>query len=121
MIGTTDLEVKSAEKPKISPEETDYLCAAVNRYFNKQISPADVVWSYAGVRPLQDDESGNASKVTRDYTFDLDAPNGQAPLLSIFGGKLTTYRKLAEHAMEKLAPLLGVSDKGWTAGTSAGA
>lgn len=118
LIGTTDLEVKSAEKPKISPEETDYLCAAVNRYFNKQISPADVVWSYAGVRPLQDDESGNASKVTRDYTFDLDAPNGQAPLLSIFGGKLTTYRKLAEHAMEKLAPLLGVSDKGWTAGTS---
>ena len=84
--------------------ETDYLCEVVNRYFAQQIAPADVVWTYAGVRPLYDDASADASAVTRDYVLELDAGYGRAPLLSVFGGKITTYRKLAEHALEKLQP-----------------
>jgi glycerol-3-phosphate dehydrogenase len=77
-----------------------------------------VVWSYAGVRPLYDDASGNASAVTRDYVFDLDAGPDRAPLLSIFGGKITTYRKLAEHALEKLQPVMGFTQGAWTAGAT---
>ena len=83
----------------------------VNRYFKREIAPGDVVWSYAGVRPLYDDASGNASAVTRDYVFDLDAGPDRAPLLSIFGGKITTYRKLAEHALEKLQPVMGFATR----------
>jgi glycerol-3-phosphate dehydrogenase len=74
------------------------------------------VWNYSGVRPLYDDGGVSASTVTRDYVFDLDAPEGQAPMLSIFGGKLTTYRKLAEHALSKLLPVLKVSTLAWTRG-----
>jgi glycerol-3-phosphate dehydrogenase len=99
----------------ITPEETDYLCRVINRYFRREIAPADVVWSYAGVRPLYDDASGNVSAVTRDYVFDLEGGDGRAPLLSIFGGKITTYRKLAEHALQKLQPLLGFASGPWTA------
>jgi len=122
LIGTTDVEYEGdAGAVAITPEETDYLCSVVNRYFKRQIGPADVVWSYAGVRPLFDDASGNASAVTRDYVFDLDTGDGgghgAAPLLSIFGGKITTYRKLAEHAMGRLAPLLGCAAGSWTAGS----
>jgi glycerol-3-phosphate dehydrogenase len=108
LIGTTDVEYEGDPRSvAITPEETDYLCAVVNRYFKRQVSPADIVWTYAGVRPLFDDASGDASAVTRDYIFDLDGGGDKAPLLSIFGGKITTYRKLAEHAMARLAPLLG--------------
>ncbi len=116
LIGTTDVPYDGAPQDvQISPEETAYLIKVVNRYLEKPIAEADIVWSYAGVRPLYDDASANPSAVTRDYTFDLNAPAGQAPLLSIFGGKITTYRKLAEHAVQKLAPHLGAGGQSWTA------
>ncbi|MGD9508623.1 MAG: glycerol-3-phosphate dehydrogenase [Geminicoccaceae bacterium] len=115
LIGTTDVPYEGdPAQAKIDPGETAYLCRVVNRYFERQIGPEDVVWSYAGVRPLYDDASGNASAVTRDYVFDLDAAPGRAPLLSIFGGKITTYRKLAEHALEKLQPVMGFTRGAWT-------
>jgi glycerol-3-phosphate dehydrogenase len=117
LIGTTDVEYEGDPRSvSITPDETEYLCAAVNRYFKRQVTPADIVWTYAGVRPLFDDARGSASAVTRDYIFDLDGGGEKAPLLSIFGGKLTTYRKLAEHAMDRLAPLLGCRTGDWTAG-----
>jgi glycerol-3-phosphate dehydrogenase len=116
LIGTTDVPHDGDPAGAvITADETEYLCRAVNRYFQRQIGPSDVVWSYAGVRPLYDDASGDASAVTRDYVFDLDAGDGRAPLLSIFGGKITTYRKLAEHALEKLQPVMGFAGGGWTA------
>lgn len=116
LIGTTDVDYTGDPKaPAISPEEVDYLCSVVNRYFERQVTPADIVWTYAGVRPLFDDAKGEASAVTRDYVFDLDGGDGTPPLLSIFGGKLTTYRKLAEHAMARFAPLLGCKAGAWTA------
>jgi glycerol-3-phosphate dehydrogenase len=85
----------------------------VSRYLKRPVTPDQVRWSYAGVRPLYDDAAGDVSAVTRDYAFDLDAGGG-APLLSVFGGKITTYRKLAEHALEKLQPLLGFARRSWT-------
>src|SRR5690625_774832 len=116
LIGTTDVPFEgNAAKVEISAEEIDYLCGAINRYLKSSISPADVVWSYAGVRPLYDDRQASASAVTRDYVFDLEGgADGRAPLLSIFGGKITTYRKLAEHALERLLPLLGRQEGSWT-------
>ena len=118
LIGTTDVEYTGDPRmAAITPEETEYLLSVVNRYFQRQVKAADIVWTYAGVRPLFDDASGNASAVTRDYVFDVDtgADGSTAPLLSIFGGKITTYRKLAEHAMERLAPLLDCRAGAWTA------
>ena len=117
LIGTTDVEFEQAPgTAAITPDETAYLCDAVARYFKRAPTAADVVWSYAGVRPLYDDDSGKASTVTRDYVFDLDTPETGAPMLSVFGGKITTYRKLAEHALARLTPTLGLDDKPWTAG-----
>lgn len=115
LIGTTDIPFdRDPDHVAITTEEIDYLCTSVNRYFRKAITADDVVWSYSGVRPLYDDHSGSASAVTRDYVLDLD--HAAAPVLSVFGGKITTYRKLAEHALEKLAPHLGVLRKpSWTA------
>ncbi|MFC5739923.1 glycerol-3-phosphate dehydrogenase [Dyella tabacisoli] len=113
LIGTTDVEYHAdPAKPHIAADETVYLCEAANRYFKRTIAPADVAWSYSGVRPLLDDEHGNASEVTRDYLLELDEHG--APLLNVFGGKLTTYRKLAEEAVDRLAPLLGVHQPDWT-------
>jgi glycerol-3-phosphate dehydrogenase len=115
LIGTTDVPIEGDPAAvKIDQAEIGYLCDAVNRYLWKPIAPADVVWSYAGVRPLVDDESINPSKVTRDYVIDLDAEGG-APALSIFGGKITTYRRLAEHALQRLAPFFPVMGAPWTA------
>lgn len=115
LIGTTDVEYRGdPAEVEISPEEIEYLCEVVNRYFAREISGNDVVWSYSGVRPLYDDASGNASAVTRDYVFDVEGGEDKAPLLSIFGGKITTYRKLAEHAMERLQPLMGFKKTAWT-------
>jgi glycerol-3-phosphate dehydrogenase len=114
LIGTTDIPVTDYAQPSISNEEVAYLCASANAYLAKPISAADVVWTYSGVRPLYDDGATEAKAVTRDYVLKLDAAAG-APLLSIFGGKLTTYRKLAEHALEKLKrdfPQMGAA---WTA------
>jgi glycerol-3-phosphate dehydrogenase len=117
LIGTTDMPwTADPGQVDISAEETRYLCDSVNRYLRTPVSPADVVWSYAGVRPLYDDAAQSASAVTRDYVLDVDAPAEGAPLLSIFGGKITTYRRLAEHALEKLAPFLPqLKAAGWTA------
>jgi glycerol-3-phosphate dehydrogenase len=86
----------------------------VNRYFSRRTTPQDVKWTYAGVRPLLDDEHEDASKVTRDYRLELSTANQQAPLLSVFGGKITTYRGLANSAMQKLLPLLGGRKEEWT-------
>lgn len=117
LIGTTDEPWEGLPgKAQISAAETDYLCETVRRYFARQIHPEDVVWSYAGIRPLYDDHAASASAVTRDYVLDLDGGDGKAPLLSVFGGKITTYRKLAEHAMEKLVPFYTGAKGDWTAG-----
>jgi len=106
LVGTTDVPVTRDDyRAKISRKEIEYLCEAASRYARKPITPGMVVWSYSGVRPLYDDGSENPSEVTRDYHLLLDAgaEPGAAPLLSVFGGKITTYRKLAEQAMEKLS------------------
>ena len=116
LIGTTDVPFTgSRETVAIDPREVDYLCRAVSRWFARPVSPTDVVWSYAGVRPLYDDEEADASAVTRDYHLELDTRDKSAPLLSVFGGKLTTYRRLAEHALEKLARYFPACGKPWTA------
>jgi len=114
LIGTTDIEFKGdVAALAIDAEEIDYLCAAVNRYFKQSITSADVVWSYAGVRPLLEEDGVAASEVTRDYLLDCDKDD--APLLNVFGGKITTHRKLAEEALDLLAPALGSKRGAWTA------
>ena len=115
VIGTTDLPFDGdPSQVKISPEEVTYLCNAVNAYFRKPVTAADVCWSYSGVRPLADDEAANVSKVTRDYRLELLTSKDGSAMLSVFGGKITTYRKLAEAALEKLHPFVGGSTKEWT-------
>jgi glycerol-3-phosphate dehydrogenase len=101
LIGTTDIPVERPEDAAISPEETRYLCEAADRYFTKQVVPADVVWSYSGVRALWDDGAADAKSVTRDYRLELD-PDPGPKLLSIFGGKITTARALAQEALDRL-------------------
>lgn len=114
LIGTTDVPLEKLDgPPKISAEETEYLCDSVNRYFNTQVSPDNIVWSYSGVRPLYDDAAKNASAVTRDYVLDIDQPPGEAPVLSVFGGKITTFRVLAEHALQKLVPAIAGAPPAW--------
>jgi D-erythritol 1-phosphate dehydrogenase len=113
LIGTTDVSVDRYEHPAIDAEETDYLLALVNGYLERPLARADIVWTYSGVRPLYDDGSDNPSAVTRDYVLKLDAENG-APLLSVFGGKITTYRKLAEQALHELAPFFPQMKPAWT-------
>lgn len=116
LIGTTDVPWETEPGPMdVSPEETEYLCKAASEYFEHDISADDVVWSYAGVRPLYDDKSENASAVTRDYVLDIDELSAGRPLLSIYGGKITTSRKLAEHALQKLAQYYPESRGDWTA------
>jgi D-erythritol 1-phosphate dehydrogenase len=113
LIGTTDIPYSgAAEDVKIEDSETDYLISAVNRYFKHKLRREDVLHAYSGVRPLFDDGKGNPSAVTRDYVFDLDDKG--APLLSAFGGKITTFRKLSEHAMQKLAPYFPTMGRDWT-------
>lgn len=117
LIGTTDVEYRGdAARVAIDGDEVAYLCQMANRYFQRQITPSDVVATYSGVRPLLDDEAQNAASVTRDYALELDTDG--APLLSVFGGKITTYRKLAEEAVDCIAPLLGNARGGWTAGVA---
>lgn len=115
LIGTTDIPVDHGpRKTTISEDEIAYLCRAVGRYFERPVHPSDVVWSYAGVRPLYDDGESDPSDVTREYVLALDADAGQPPLLSVFGGKITTSRKLAEHALETLEAAGVPMAKGWT-------
>ena len=120
LIGTTDLEFAGAPgTPRIDADEIVYLCAAANRYFARSSAPSDVVWSYSGVRPLLEEAGVSASEVTRDYLLDFD--NGEAdkdrraPLLNVFGGKITTPRKLGEEALDLIAPALGNTHGAWTA------
>jgi glycerol-3-phosphate dehydrogenase len=113
MIGTTELMLDDPEVvPEITKEEIDYLCQASSRYTRQPITPDQVKHTFAGVRPLFDDGRGDVSSVTRDYRFELDEQG--APLLSVFGGKLTTYRKLGEKALERLAPALPPMSAPWT-------
>jgi len=115
LVGTTDVPVEDADaRPEASPEEIAYLCRAVNRYLARPVDPAQVVWTYAGVRPLYDDGTADPSAITRDYTLRVDEDRGTLPALSVFGGKITTYRRLAEHAMEKLAPYFPGLKPAWT-------
>jgi glycerol-3-phosphate dehydrogenase len=117
LIGTTDRDYHGdPAKVKATAEEIAYLCNSVSEYLARPVKPEDVVWTYAGVRPLYDDGASEAKAATRDYVFELDTPGG-APLLSIYGGKITTYRRLAEEALERLAPYLrsAKAREGWTA------
>ena len=114
LIGTTEVDVNTPDNPSISNEEKIYLLNTVNNYFVKQISQEDIVDTYSGIRPLIEDFK-EASKVTRDYVFDLNIEDNRSPLLNIYGGKLTTYRKLSEKVMEELNPYLPISStKNWT-------
>jgi glycerol-3-phosphate dehydrogenase len=115
LIGTTDLLFEGPpDHPTISDDEVGYLLETLARWFKQPAGRADIVWTYSGVRPLFDDGSHNVSAMTRDYAFDLDAPEGAAPLLSIFGGKLTTYRRLAEHALDDLKRFFPQMRGAWT-------
>ncbi|MDE2050762.1 MAG: glycerol-3-phosphate dehydrogenase [Gammaproteobacteria bacterium] len=119
LIGTTEVPYDTDPAlVRTSAEETGYLCRVVGEYLRTAVTPDQVVWDYSGVRPLYDDGGVSASTVTRDYVFDLDAPDEAAPILSVFGGKLTTYRRLAEHALGELLPRLGVTSSPWTSGAT---
>lgn len=114
LLGTTDIDFQGdIEKVAIDRAEIDYIFDAINYYFRIPLNPADIVWSYSGVRSLFNDESKNVSKVTRDYQLQLDEDG--APLLSVFGGKITTYRKLSEQVIDLLAKHLGTRQPPWTA------
>ena len=116
LIGTTDADHRPGDPVAASKEEISYLCAGASEYLREPVTPADVVWSYAGVRPLVDDGSGKPETASRGYRFDIDTDDkGAAPMLSVFGGKITTYRHLAEGAVKELSrwlPQLG--GEGWT-------
>jgi glycerol-3-phosphate dehydrogenase len=117
LIGTTDEDYGGEPgAAQIDADEIRYLCSVANRYFVRETTPADIVWSYSGVRPLLMDESADPASVTRDYFLELD--RHPAPLLSVFGGKITTFRKLAEDAVDMLAHELGARTRHWTAGAT---
>jgi len=118
LIGTTDAE---HDDPSLAPvctdQERDYLCNFASQYFKRPVTPADVVWTYSGVRPLYDDGASSATAATRDYTLKIDRSAG-APVLNIFGGKITTYRRLAESALDKIGTVLTLGRGKWTAGVA---
>jgi glycerol-3-phosphate dehydrogenase len=115
LIGTTDVDYQAnPSAAAASPEEIAYLCKAATEYFVQPIDPTQVVWTYAGVRPLYDDKAARAQEATRDYVLRLDHEDGQPALLNIFGGKLTTYRRLAESAMELVEKVMGRRREEWT-------
>ncbi|RVQ66010.1 glycerol-3-phosphate dehydrogenase [Croceicoccus ponticola] len=118
LIGTTDVPVaQMPDRAEISDDEIDYLLDTANRYFATVTARRDIAWTYSGVRPLFDDQAKNASAVTRDYVLDLDrGDGGDAPLLNVFGGKITTFRRLAEHALDEMA--LPGAGEAWTAGAT---
>jgi glycerol-3-phosphate dehydrogenase len=116
LIGTTDIAVdREPGSAAIGDDEVDYLCRAVNRYLAKRCTPDAVVWSYTGVRPLFDDGASKAAEVSRDYALELDRHDDTPPVLSVYGGKLTTYRRLAERAVDVLTPLFPSAGPPWTA------
>jgi glycerol-3-phosphate dehydrogenase len=116
LVGTTDVECAEPAACVASASEVDYLCRAVNRYFRRQVEPAEVAWSYCGIRALLDDGAGKPADVSRDYALRVSAPDGDAPVLSVFGGKITTHRRLAERALEKLHRWFPAMRPAWTAG-----
>ncbi len=116
LIGTTDRDYDGElTKPEISDEEIDYLCAAASEYCADPVKREDIVWTYSGVRPLYDDGASKAQETTREYVLKEDTTGGMAPLINSFGGKITTYRRLAEHMLEKIEALIGARGKPWTA------
>jgi glycerol-3-phosphate dehydrogenase len=116
LIGTTDMDHHGDPgAPVCSEEETDYLLSAVSEYLRRPVTRAMVRWSYSGIRPLYDDGASKAQEATRDYVLKLDQPTGKAPLLSVFGGKITTYRKLAEAVLSELHPFFPELGPPWTA------
>jgi len=118
LIGTTDMPFDDdANAVEIEAAERQYLCDVTSRYFEKNIEPSDIVWAYSGVRPLVDDGAENASNATRDYVLEYDDQEA-APMLSIYGGKITTFRRLAEEALQTLQPHLGFKAGNWTEGAS---
>ena len=118
LIGTTDEEHRDPDvAPECTPEERGYLVAFINTYLRNEITQDDIVWAYSGVRPLYDDGASSATAATRDYTLKVDTSTG-APILNIFGGKITTYRKLAEDAMVAIAPFFAEMPGNWTAGVA---
>ena len=123
LIGTTESVLhavpgddggKQATLPAAPDEEIVYLCRAVNRYMARTVTPEDVIWSYSGVRPLMGEDVSDPKAITRDYEFELDAADGEAPALTIIGGKITTYRRLAEKALDRIAPYLDGMGPAWT-------
>ncbi len=115
LIGTTDQDyVGDPKDAAISEAEIDYLCEAASEYFAEPVKRADIVWTYSGVRPLYDDGASKAQEATRDYVLKVDGRDGEPPILNIFGGKITTYRKLAEAALDKIGSLIGEKGSEWT-------
>ncbi|MDW3118878.1 MAG: glycerol-3-phosphate dehydrogenase [Roseovarius pacificus] len=118
LIGTTDVEHEDVSaKPECTPDEAEYLCNFASEYFRQPVTRDDIVWTYSGVRPLYDDGAKSATAATRDYVLKLNDEGG-APLLNVFGGKITTYRKLAEAAMVRITPFFEDSGGNWTAGVA---
>ena len=114
LIGTTDRDYSdNPSTAKISPVEIDYLCAAASSYFSQTVSSDDIVWTYSAVRPLFDDGASKAQEATRDYVLKVES-DGNAPLINIFGGKITTYRRLAESALIEIGKAIGSRGKPWT-------
>ena len=114
LIGTTDVPVSDFEHPEISESEIEYLLKLANTYLEKPLTKADVVWTFSGIRPLYDDGQSDPSAITRDYVLKQDGAETGAPLLSVYGGKITTYRKLSEHVLEQLRPSLAAMGPAWT-------
>ncbi len=116
LIGTTDRDYSGDPgKVEISREEIDYLCAGASEYFREPVTPEDIVWTYSGVRPLFDDGASKAQEATRDYVLKTDVLDGTAPLINIFGGKITTYRRLSEAVLVEIGKYAGARGKSWTA------
>jgi glycerol-3-phosphate dehydrogenase len=116
LIGTTDRDYDGdPHTARISDAEIDYLCAAASEYFAEPVRREDIVWTYSGVRPLYDDGASKAQEATRDYVLKADGGNDLAPVINVFGGKITTYRRLSEAVLEKIATLLGAKGGPWTA------
>lgn len=119
LIGTTDRDYRGdPREARISEEEKTYLCTAASEYFARPISTADIVWSFSGIRPLYDDGASKAQEATRDYVLGEEVGEGEAPLLNIFGGKLTTYRRLAAAVLRRIEARLGAKGPDWTAGAA---
>ena len=114
LIGTTEIKVISPEKPKINQNEIKYLINGVNNFLKTSINTKDIIKTYSGIRPLIENYKLNTSKITRDYILDLNLEKEKAPLLNIFGGKLTTYRKLSEKSVEKIQHFFSNKKQNWT-------